>query len=366
MPTRHAEVLTAAPASGREPALDVARGLAVLAMIYMHLVPTVGRASTLERVATSLARTLEGKSAVLFFVLAGISWALQARRSQGSQRWSSYVARRSLSIGLVGVALFLSVWSTEVLVPFALAMPIAFALIARGRKALSWTIVAMFVAVPIATHLWGDYAWTDVREDGTYLAESEFGWVTARFYLFDGNYPLLPWLAFALIGALCTPLLDNARRARIAFVGAAAFAVAAEFYARWARRTFDAEEELGMLWRAEWVPTSLPFVAQGVCAALAIIAGLLVLERLSPRAFAFTSWLGALGRASLTHYLLHVFVVFLPLRARYPDEDWRASTGLAAFAVYVVVAIPLSLLWFRRFRRGPLEELWSRASGSPR
>ena len=48
------------------------------------------------------------------------------------------------------------------------------------------------------------------------------------------------------------------------------------------------------------------------------------------------------------------------LRLLYPNEDWPARIGLFAFFGYCTLALPLTVLWFRRFPRGPLESLWNR------
>jgi uncharacterized membrane protein YeiB len=74
--------------------------------------------------------------------------------------------------------------------------------------------------------------------------------------------------------------------------------------------------------------------------------------------------LALLGRASLTHYLAHVCLFYLPLRATLGDEEWSAAVGVSAWIGYLVVAVPMTVLWFRRFKRGPVEALWASASGT--
>jgi uncharacterized membrane protein YeiB len=73
--------------------------------------------------------------------------------------------------------------------------------------------------------------------------------------------------------------------------------------------------------------------------------------------------LALFGRASLTHYLSHILLLYVPLRAMTGHEEWSATVGVWAFVGYLAVAAPLTVLWFRRFKRGPAEALWAAASG---
>ena len=99
--------------------LDLARGLAVVGMIYMHLVPTEGAITGAGRVWTGMARRLEGKSAALFCVLAGMTWEIQARRAGSSPGFPRYVARRALGLAAAGALFHAMVWPTEILLPLA-------------------------------------------------------------------------------------------------------------------------------------------------------------------------------------------------------------------------------------------------------
>ncbi len=316
----------------RLPALDVARGIAVLGMIYLHLV------------GSKLANILEGRAAALFFLLAGMAWALQAQRTPPPMK----LARRALTLAVFGALFHRLVWPTEVLVPLALMMPLSFWLGRAGQRAV-WSVLVLILAVTplVQAHL-TYFVTTDWLDDGSHLADHAFGGATLRALVFDGNYPILPWLALPLLGVLAVagagPTTERARRC---FWGALVVAIAAQLYA----------ERLGP---CTWVPTTLPFLLRIGSSAATVIAGLLWWDgaRGLPK---ITQPLARLGRASLTHYVLHLVAVFAPLHLLYPDEDWPVHLGLWAFFGYVLLALPLTTLWFRHFSRGPLESLWARA-----
>jgi uncharacterized protein len=307
--------------TSRLPALDLARGVAVVGMIYMHFV------------GSKLATILEGRAAALFCLLAGITWALS-----GNLR-----ARRALVLAAFGVVFHRLVWPTEVLVPLALMMLVCQGLWRWGPRALVAALALVLVATPLTQTHFSSLIVSDWLDDGSHLADHSLGWPTLRALVLDGNYPLLPWLALPLMGMLAVAGAGlTTRRTPLWFWGALPLAVLAQF-----------------LGPATWVPTTLPFLLRIGSTAAAVVAGLLWWDaaRGLPR---FTLPLAALGRLSLTHYVGHIVLVFAPLRLLYPDEDWPLRVGIAAFLGYVILAVPLSVLWLRRFPRGPLETLWAK------
>ncbi|WP_395139128.1 heparan-alpha-glucosaminide N-acetyltransferase domain-containing protein [Armatimonas sp.] len=316
----------------RLPALDVARGIAVLGMIYLHLV------------GSQLANILEGRAAALFFLLAGMAWALQARHTPHPMK----LARRALTLAVFGALFHRFVWPTEVLVPLALMMVLSILLWRAGQRTV-WSVLVLILAVTplVQAHL-THFVTTDWLDDGGHLADHGPGWATLRALVFDGNYPILPWLALPLLGVIAVagagPTTERARRC---FWGALVVTVITQLPG----------ERLGP---TTWIPTTLPFLLRIGSSAATVIAGLLWWDgaRGLPK---ITQLLARLGQASLTHYVLHLVAVFAPLRLFYPDEDWPVHLGLWAFFGYVLLALPLTTLWFRHFSRGPLESLWARA-----
>jgi uncharacterized membrane protein YeiB len=112
----------------------------------------------------------------------------------------------------------------------------------------------------------------------------------------------------------------------------------------------------------QWQPTSLAFLLRNGGIAVAIVALLSwwSMRRGMPR---WLAWLAPFGRASLTHYVGHIVLVYAPMRWWWPDEDWSVGIGAGVAVGYVAVAVPLSWWLHRRGCRGPLEQalsLWAR------
>ncbi len=310
---------------GRLPALDLARGVAVVGMIFLHLV------------GSKLVNLLEGRAAALFFFLAGITWALSAR---------ALSVHRALVLFAFGVVFHWFIWPTEVLTSLALVMLACRGLWKLGTRALWAALVLVLLATPLAQAHFAVPIQTDWLDDGSHLSDHSLGWATLRALALDGNYPLLPWLALPLLGMLAvTGTGLTAKRSCLWFFIALPLAVLAQY-----------------LGPATWVPTTLPFLLRIGSTAIVTVAGLLWWDaaRGLPR---WTEPLATLGRMSLTHYVLHIVAIFAPLRLLYPSEDWPIRVGLLAFFGYLCLALPLTHLWFRRFTRGPLEGLWARLVG---
>ncbi|MGK0435578.1 MAG: hypothetical protein ACJA0V_004744, partial [Planctomycetota bacterium] len=208
----------------RDEALDVARGLAVLGMVWVHFVPGPSDRAEglLPLIHWASVAALDGLPAALFLILMGASWSV----SEG--RICAYVIRRAVALSILGLAFWHWVWPNDILVPIAVMMPLLAIVHGMGRRAVVVATLLLLACVPPATALWGDYAWTDVRGDGTHEANHHVGWFTVRYFLINGAYPLLPWMALPLVGALLAPMRTNAAaltRVMLVAVGCATIAL---------------------------------------------------------------------------------------------------------------------------------------------
>lgn len=356
---------------GREAAFDVARGLAVLGMVWMHFVPEPvegAPASWWQDALGWSVQALEGLPATLFVLLAGLAWGSAGRRtgSGGITLRTSWVVRRSACLAAVGIVFWILAWPNDVLTPMAIMLPAVALLLRAGRSVLVTAILALLTAVPFVTASFGGVVATDCLADGTHLANHAFGWCTLRYFTFDGAYPLLPWLAIAAFGGLLAlSAHDDASRWRRWLWLALPAAFVATGIDLLVSVGGDEFGDLTPFLTVTWQPTSLLFVAHNGGLALAIVA--LLMRRRQRRGLPrFTAPLAAVGRASLTHYLGHILLVYAPMRLWWPAENWSAGVGLVAALGYAAAALSASTWWFRRARRGPLESLLARASGPVR
>jgi uncharacterized membrane protein YeiB len=363
--TRPAEI-SADTSSTRFDALDLARGLAIIGMLGSHLVGTEGGATPLERSITSLLAALEPTVAALFCVIAGMSWAIQAERLGVTPRFRRYFAGRALALGMFGLLFHIVLWPTEILVPFALMMALSLIVLGTGRGPRATALaLLLFVAVtPLVERVVAPFAATDWLANGLHAADRTIGWVTLRYLLVDGNYPLSSWMAFPLMGLLFWQTARDRKR-RLLWLAGALGAVAGAYAVAASIAPAGSANDVSRWIAHGWTPTSAIFILTAGGGALVVVSGLLWRWSTAPLPRVLQP-LVLFGRASLSHYVLHIAVAYSLLRVLYPNEDWLPGTGLWALAAYLTIGIPLTVFWFRHHTHGPLEALLARTSRRPR
>ena len=317
--------------AGRVGALDAARGIAILMMAYVHMVPSGG-----GTFAAKVTLALEGKAAVLFFILAGMTWARMSSDKPAA------IYRRAGLYCVIGILMHITVWNTEVLLPLGLCLALFQAV--RGKPRIGDMLAMLGIAATLFVPLMfnGDTA-IDFLEQPRELLKPGGVLRAATFVLFTDSYPIAPWWSLIWFGSRVTgkqlgnPLSIAALGAVSALVGAGITAMPGVVPAA-----------IRPLTEITWTPTTLPFVLQCSGAALIIIG----LAGWRERLFTF---LMPLGRMSLTHYIGHILCVCIPLYRIYPDWNWPVGVGLSAFAIWLAGALLLSHFWMKRFSRGPLE-----------
>src|SRR5688572_24045127 len=292
-----------------------------------------------------------------------MSWSIQAERGGVTPRFRRYFAGRALALGVFGVFFHILFWKTEILVPFALMMALSLIVLGSGPRASALALLLFVVVTPLVEDLVAPYAATDWLENGLHAADLTVGWVTLRYLFVDGNYPLISWMAFPLIGMLFWQTARSRRRTLAWCLGSLGVAVLVYAYAA-STASADGVEHVRRWIARGWTPTSAIFLLTAGGGALTVLSALLWRwgTAAMPRV---VQPLVLFGRASLSHYVLHIVIAYSVLRFGYPDEDWLPGTGLPALLAYLAIGIPLTLFWFRHHTHGPLEALLARSSRRP-
>jgi uncharacterized membrane protein len=366
--------------TGRLEAIDVARGVALIGMMAVHVLSSgPGVTGTVHELAG-------GRSAALFAVLAGVGLALASGGAQPTpqrlHRARRVILIRAAMIGLIGLTLGMittpvAIILTYYAVLFLFALPVlGWSARRLAVAAVGWALLSPVVSQLIRAAGFDDGpghnpSWLDVTDLGN----------TVLHLLLNGYYPVLTWVTYLLAGMAVGRLaLDRPGAGRrLAFTGAA-LAVAAWLAATLCVHLAGGERALGALLNPDafisgrgehllddsffgTTPTNswwflgvmaphsgaIPDLVHTTGTAVLVIGlALIVVPRNRSRFLP----LAAAGSMTLTLYCAHAFILGL-LEAADPNQrlpDWPILLA------NVVAALFFASWWGSPARRGPLEE----------
>jgi uncharacterized membrane protein len=346
----------------RDEGIDALRGVAVILMVSQHLIAWLWNVPPLPAYALAQnhpilmgLNTLGYLSAPLFIVLAGAGATMFFDRHENKGAGTVLVRRGAYVLGL-GYALNLAVpgWFTPgswyVLHLIGLCLLIAPAVARLETLSLAGLAVSVLAAAVVAQALLG----TPSYLNNAHMTDASSLAAMLRLSLVEGHFPILPWSALFLAGMAAARLTQFAERKSLllAAIGITAIGVCLSLtpYA------FPLVRDNLLLARVTALSTyTFPLYPPAAC----ILAGLgvgaiLVVTARSKRRPSFPGLaLANLGRASLTIFLLHIFLFREALGWVGGTNKLPAElTGLVLAGVLVALG---SLAWMwgnKNFRYG--------------
>jgi len=347
--------------------VDTARGLALLGMMAVHVLPGRGPGGT----PTLASAVAGGRSAALFAVLAGVSLALVS----GGDR--PVVGRRRLSVsaGLVTRAVLiaaLGLWLADrrsgvavILAYYGVLFVVALPFLGLRTRSLVPITTSWLVLAPVVSHLWRQRLPGGPGQQVTWAGLLDDPESAASRLLVTGYYPVLTWTGYLLaglaVGRLGRAALGSRRVAARLLVGGSLGALtvllAGRVLAQWAglpaeQRFFGTTPTDRWAWLltpAEHSGTPLDFL-HTTASALAVLGGCLLLAEGARRGVRrVVAPFAAAGSMTLTLYTGHVLALAAELG---PPR----GTG-RLWAVHAVLALGLALAWRVAWGRGPLERV---------
>lgn len=374
--------------SNRIVGIDVARALALLGMMVVHLT-----ASTNSKGEMPLAWQLSsGNAAALFATIAGIGVAFSTGQSSPpkGRRWVGAMVGlvlRAALIGALGLALGMVVPSSDALIilPYYAVLFVLVIPFLRFRAPLLG-VLSMVVAVGVP--LWSHFARQSLpAAEPTNLTFASLAADPAQALtklLITGVYPALPWMAYLLVGLAIGRTRLRRWTQLWLIAGGTALALTASLGSRHVMQglggldALAASSQQGMplatfrkllIWGADgtlptdsiwWLGvlaphTTTPFdllYTMGI--SIAVVGASMMMVVVLPGAL---QPLATLGSMPLTTYSLHLLMLTLPFL---PAGEWLQ------YAIHVVVLFVFALIWSRFVRRGPLEAVIHAISGGAR
>jgi uncharacterized membrane protein YeiB len=193
LPDRAESAASSPPGSGRLLPIDIARGLALLGMMSVHVL--IG---TFEEGPTGwLARVLDapgGRASVLFFVLSGLSLALIAKQQRRSAE-PAMLRRRGAALTMIGLVMAASFWGSTILHYYGLLFLLAQWLIVARRRTLL-VIAALALTLGSTATMFGPWL-----GDQALKLPGVSNWLaTQTITMLFGLYALAGWVGFFCVG----------------------------------------------------------------------------------------------------------------------------------------------------------------------
>ncbi|MCU1692827.1 MAG: putative rane protein [Frankiales bacterium] len=348
--------------------VDVARGVALLGMMAVHVFPE-------ERPdgSTSLVHVLvSGRAAALFAVLAGVGLALLTRREAPGQRTS--VALRALVVAFVGLVLgAVDSGLAVILAYYGVLFLVALPLLRLPARVLAAASLAFALLGPLLSFALRPSLPPRAPGNPTVDLLLLHPWQLVTTLLVTGYYPVLCWGAYLCAGLAVGRLDLRSRVVQVRLALGGAVLAAAASAASWllldlrgadAIAATDPSRGLGDNQFGN-VPTSTPWwlavdaphastppdllLTTGTSL---LVLGLALLVCTRPVVARLLRPLAAAGSMTLTLYVVHVVVVAATSGGS-PALLW--SVQVVAFWLFAVG-------WLRLFPRGPLETVVAEAS----
>lgn len=361
--------------------LDIARGIALMGMIIVHIMPWWS-----EETGISLFHQLfSGRSAALFALLAGISLALLTGGStphtgRRLRRDRVAIITRALMLLVFGMALnYLSPGADNILPYYGVYFLVGALLVGLSVRTLALLTTFLILLGPVLVHLgtWSETVESLPAATLTDLFVSPFE--TVFTLLFSGFYPVATWMAFVTCGLALgrLDLRELSVQIKLLFWGGLVGVSSAIFtelvmyhmggFDRLIETTPWATEDIlfsveygggtapGYSWwwlliDAPHSNTSFWLLEAGGMAVfmvgLSLLASRVLARELSP--------IAAAGSMTFTLYTTHLVALNF--------NPWDLQVTMVL--IHILAAIAFAYLWQKNIGQGPLETLISRSTKS--
>jgi uncharacterized membrane protein YeiB len=344
---------------------DIARALAVFGMVAVNFKIVMGAETAGPDWLVWVVGLLDGRAAATFVVLAGVGISLMSFSSRQADdraavaRDRGTLLRRAAFLFVIGLA-YTPIWPADILHFYGVYIAAAVMFLTASVRRLlggATALVLLFMALLLPLNYEAGWDWDTLSYQGFW---TPLGMI--RHLFFNGFHPVVPWLAFMLVGmALGRIDLTDARiRARVLrwSVSAAVFAETASWGLKGlvgaaALSRQDEADLLAVFGTDPMPPVVLYMVAAGGTAVTAVV--LCVWLGTQYRNSVWIRPLVATGQLALTLYVAHVVIGMGVLEAASLLEDQSLSFAIMAAVAFCILGVVFSTMWTRRFRRGPLE-----------
>ena len=346
---------------------DLARAVALLGMLLVNFSVLLGNGTSDPTWLDHLIEMIRGRAAATFVVLAGVGLSLFSKTVYlnndlgGISKKRLALHKRSLFLLVIGLLNFAVSPLTDILHFYALYLVLGAWLLTASNLSFWVLTLAIIIARPFSMTAFAFVKAWELNPN----AVASFWNLPGIFghMFFTGCYPVIPWLAFVILG-MWIGRVDLSKRAlqkKIFLAGGGAVILAESVSRVLMYMSASGQVELNLLpWCrvVAWDPMPLfMFSAAGTALLVIGMCAMVAEKRQSAR------WilpLVGVGQTSLTLYVLHVIFSGVLLYLISVHEMELSPSPVWTTLVFYLAALVFSSYWLRHFQKGPLELLMRR------
>lgn len=333
--------------------LDLARYLALVGMVLVNF-DVVMVNYPLDQNSWSLANFLQGKAAALFVVLAGIGFGLSAEHKSW-QHTARLTGKKFIFLLILGL-LNSFVFQADIIHFYAFYFLFGVFILPLSNRTMYFTIVILMVS-SVTMILIFDY---DQGWDWTNYHYKDYwtGYGFFRNLLFNGWHPVIPWLAFLVIGLVLSriELQKLSTQFKLLLLGGSTFIITTWLSKILISTLQETDQQLVLLLDTSPIPPMPLYMISAAGLAVAMVGCCLLAEH-PLRKLRILGLVTPAGRQTLTAYMAHILVGMTLLVSFNKVSNQTPQQALIAAIVFCLTMTVLAAIWSFRFKHGPLEAL---------
>jgi uncharacterized protein len=344
--------------------LDFARALALFGMFVVNYKVIVGAEGNGSEGLIWFTELFQGRASAVFVLLAGIGISLMTRKARNGdsdlliRKSKKNIWKRSAFLFFLGMVLYVAGWTGDILHYYGVFMFIVSFLIAASNKIII-IICSLFGLIAQIMQVTSNYlnGW-DL--DRPFIEYTDF-WTIEGFLrnlLFNGYHPIFPWICFFLLGMIIgrLELTNNIIIKKVGIISSILLILSelvSRFLFQFSQRIVDVESA-NYLFQTGPIPPNLFYLLSNASSAVLVVVISIYLTKKFSRNWLINAFVKT-GQLTLTLYVGHVFVGIgiLALLDRLVKQTLEFS--LIFSILFFVGSILFSLLWRKKFKRGPIE-----------
>lgn len=349
--------------SKRIEGLDFARALAMFGMLIVNFKIIMGATGRGPDWLIWLTGLFEGRASATFVTLAGIGVALMTRKVRNGGDLSIKenrlkLSKRSAFLFILGLLLYVADWTGDILHYYGIYMLIAsFLIVASTKRMIILSSIILFTSQVLQVTMNYFKGWNPNQPFMEYL---DF-WTIEGFLrnlLYNGYHPVFPWIYFFLLGMILgrLNLSEKAIRNKMLIISIFSFItieVLSQVLMRLSLTVLDVNSAEFLFQTGPIPPNILYILSNSASAIIVIVASIYIVEKFAGQWLIQSLILT--GQLTLTHYVSHVFIGVGILALLNRLENQSLAFSIVFTLLFFVASILFSVLWSRKFKRGPIE-----------